>query len=214
MLLWLVFGLTMAVFGYEPCAYDDRTEVLITMFLAAAATLYVVSEKLPTVSFLTPIDKLVVATLLCIFGVQMQTIYLNVQCQAGETAHAEKVDDVTKWALPALYSLFNLIVFGPRTYRVWSAGNRPWGLPAGAEFTSWDSARKIDHNSSDDVILGSRRVSSAFQHAQLVDTDGDGIADAIDLDGDGVVDANMTKEFISEHSAGQLEMAERSTTGQ
>ena len=47
---------------------------LIATFLASAATLYIIGDKLPAVSFLTPIDKLVVATMLLILVIQFETM--------------------------------------------------------------------------------------------------------------------------------------------
>jgi hypothetical protein len=217
-LLWLVVGLAMAAFAFGPCEFDARTETLNTMFLAAAATLYVANEKLPAVSFLTPIDKLIIASLLALFAMQLEACYLKTICEPsfaekraygaeGESFDdqldreeaAQRVDTRFWVTLVILYMVVNAALFGP----IWlGIVRRNYGpdpsvsrIDKGATFVKYADILKKDHSSAGNIIVG-----LAHQHAsdptatkaRLIDVDGDGIVDGIDFDGDGIIDATVS----------------------
>jgi hypothetical protein len=61
--LWLTFGLSLAVFAYEPEHLEDRIEIVLNCFLAVISLLFVISTFLPVTSTLTIIDYVTLATL-------------------------------------------------------------------------------------------------------------------------------------------------------
>ena len=204
-LLWLVTGLAMASFAFKPCEFGARTQTLNTMFLAAAATLYVVGDKLPAVSFLTPIDKLIVVTLLCLFAMQMEACYLTTLCTDEDDteamAMADRVDTRFWVTLVALYVCINGALFGPLWFHILMRKGNPdprvSKIDKGAIYVPWDDIVKLDHTSAGNTVVGLAHIDGhghdpTGTKARLVDTTGDGQADAIDLDGDGEIDASIT----------------------
>ena len=56
-----------SVFFVDPSELLDRYEVLLNLFLAAVAFLFVVNDKLPKVSYLTLLDKSLLGTFVLLF---------------------------------------------------------------------------------------------------------------------------------------------------
>jgi hypothetical protein len=131
--LWLIATLVMSTFSHPACAYGDRTEGVLALFMATAATLYVVGASLPAASFLTPIDKLVVATLLLIVLIQLETMYLAKLCQNDGEKQAQEIDDYAVYVFALTYTLFNAAIFVPRVLRRWRAGLKPVSFLPGWE---------------------------------------------------------------------------------
>eukprot|EP00937_MAST-01D_sp_MAST-1D-sp2_P000253 g253.t1 len=197
-LLHLVCGLSMCVFGFDPCDYGDRTETTLTTFLAAAATLYVVGDKLPPVGFLTPIDRLIIATLLLLFAVQMECLYLKQEvCDEGDNqlGDATRIDRAFFFTVLTSYLGYNIWLFGPRAFRIWHAGNTPLLRLPEQSFRQWERIKRIDHSSPDDVRLGEGVTLEKWGSGMLYDLDGDGEPDAVDLDGDGKIDAMLVHNY-------------------
>jgi len=84
LLLYLIAVFSLATFVFSPEDFDARTQHTSTLFLASAATLYVVGEKLPPISFLTKCDKLIVATLGLIFLAQVECCIVKFMVDDGQ----------------------------------------------------------------------------------------------------------------------------------
>jgi len=64
--LWLIVLTSLAPYGIATDDFQGRLEVIFTLLLSTVALLYVVQESIPKVSFLTTVDKIVIATLLAL----------------------------------------------------------------------------------------------------------------------------------------------------
>ncbi|EJK62710.1 hypothetical protein THAOC_16664 [Thalassiosira oceanica] len=62
--LWIIVLTSIAPYGIDPSEFQGRLEVIFTLLLSSVALLYVVQESIPKISFLTVIDKVVIASLL------------------------------------------------------------------------------------------------------------------------------------------------------
>ena len=108
--------LNWSLFLYDPSELDARVNVCVTMFLATAALLYVVSESLPKTDFLTKLDQLILLTLFVQVLATIETwlVALMTREDWGMRKEAEAVDLATCWGIPAIVLMCNLALFGPR----------------------------------------------------------------------------------------------------
>jgi len=93
MLMWLLFTLNMSCFLFEPNMLEQRVNVTATMFLAAAATLYVVMQDLPKCDKLHRVDKEINATLVSLFGSAVWTMCVYVGYSDADGSFQEGTGD-------------------------------------------------------------------------------------------------------------------------
>eukprot|EP01047_Picozoa_sp_COSAG01_P111028 COSAG01_NODE_39826_length_471_cov_1.887097_1_plen_143_part_01 len=106
-----------------------------TLFLSAAAVLYVVGDSLPKMSYLTKLDKLIVATITTIFSVTVETCVVYMIASGNEivrhaivngnetfytkvnetyyTDVARTLDIQFGLLMPATYAVINVFLFVP-----------------------------------------------------------------------------------------------------
>ena len=77
-LMWLIVLLSMPVFLYDFDELKDRMGLVSTMFLATAATLYVVGSDLPKTENMNTMDELLLGTLAIIFAAGAESIAVSV----------------------------------------------------------------------------------------------------------------------------------------
>ena len=113
--LWCVCVLNWSLFLYDPSELDARVNVCVTMFLATAALLYVVSESLPKTDFLTKLDQLILLTLFVqvLATVETWCVALMAREDWGMREEADAVDMATCWGIPVIVVICNLALFGP-----------------------------------------------------------------------------------------------------
>lgn len=128
--LWCVCVLNWSLFLYDPSELDARVNVCVTMFLATAALLYVVSESLPKTDFLTKLDQLILLTLFVqvLATVETWCVALMAREDWGMREEAEAVDMATSWGIPAIVVICNLALFGPPA--IARCCRRKGGLPS------------------------------------------------------------------------------------
>ena len=113
--LWCVCVLNWSLFLYDPSELDARVNVCVTMFLATAALLYVVSESLPKTDFLTKLDQLILLTLSVQVLATIETwcVALMAREDWGMRDEAETLDIAACWGIPVIVVVCNLALFGP-----------------------------------------------------------------------------------------------------
>ncbi len=128
--LWCVCVLNWSLFLYDPSELDARVNVCVTMFLATAALLYVVSESLPKTDFLTKLDQLILLTLSVQVLATIETwcVALMAREDWGMREEAEAVDMAACWGIPGVVVVCNLALFGPAAVGRCCRGRG--GLPA------------------------------------------------------------------------------------
>jgi len=116
--IYLLLLLTMFVFVLEVEACADRLSLIITLFLASFAMLYVVEQHLPKTNFLTVIDKVVslsTVVLVCAAGA-VCLIYLMRPSWGPELANQCNTGVVC--ALSCSYVGGNICIFAPAWRRM------------------------------------------------------------------------------------------------
>jgi hypothetical protein len=110
-LMWLIVLLSLPtfLFGFEEL--EQRMALTATMFLATAATLYVVAQDLPKTEQLHKMDKLLLGTLGIIFATGAESIAVFLLHKTNVAA-ATKLEDLVSVSLPAAYFLLNVSLFG------------------------------------------------------------------------------------------------------
>lgn len=116
--LWCVCVLNWSLFLYDVGDLDARVNCCITMFLATAALLYVVSESLPKTDFLTRLDKLIVMTLTVqVFATVETWICALLVNDLGLEQLAQQIDFFCCIGLPAIVVMTNLFLFGKAAFK-------------------------------------------------------------------------------------------------
>jgi len=109
--LWLIILTSLAPYGIEVDDFQGRLEVMFTLLLSTVTLLYVVQESIPKVSFLTVVDKVVIATLLAL-SLSVLFSYLVVR-----SAHPETLNTMLAIANQAAYWLANIVLLVPPYWR-------------------------------------------------------------------------------------------------
>jgi hypothetical protein len=146
-LMWLIVLLAMPTFLFEFAELEQRMALTATMFLATAATLYVVGQDLPKTENLNKMDLLLMGTLGVLFTVGAVSIAVFL-LHRTDLAAAQAVQGFAVWALPALYLALNMALFACPCYRQWRRGPTPGDVRAERTFIPWASIWKVDPWSS------------------------------------------------------------------
>jgi hypothetical protein len=72
----LAFLWSLAIFFDDPADLMGRMGTTITLFLASVAFLFVVNDKLPKVSYLTILDKLILVSFVLLFAVAAESLFV------------------------------------------------------------------------------------------------------------------------------------------
>jgi hypothetical protein len=143
-LMWLIALLAMPTFLFRFEELGQRISIAATMFLATAATLYVVGQDLPKTPQLNKMDLLVLGTLGMLFAVGAESVAVFLLSKHDSEEAAKSVQDFTVRLLPALYVLLNIALFGQPWYRVWRQGPSPRYVRPEREFVPWKDVQRLD----------------------------------------------------------------------
>ena len=143
-LMWLIVLLSFPtfLFGFEEL--EQRVTLTATMFLATAATLYVVGSDLPKTERLNRMDKLLLGTLTCIFAEAAESIAVFQLHKEGSIDDAQAIEDTVTHLLPVLYLLLNVYLFGVPLFRTWSRGALPASLRQERVWIPFGDIEKVD----------------------------------------------------------------------
>ena len=108
-----------------------------TMFLATAATLYVVAQDLPKTEQLHKMDKLLLGTLGMIFATGAESIAVFLLHKTNVVA-AQALEHFVSVSLPAACFLLNAVLFGRPAVQLWFHGSHPKKILEERAFISWD----------------------------------------------------------------------------
>lgn len=143
LLMWLIVLLAMPTFLYGFDQLEQRMSLVSTMFLATAATLYVVGQDLPKTNDLNKMDKLLLGTLAIIFGAGAESIAVH-QMHVDDPDGAEELESAVTIALPVLYVVLNTALFLAPVLRVWSRGAKPAKMRKERTYIAWKDVTKVD----------------------------------------------------------------------
>ena len=114
-----------------------------TMFLATAATLYVVGQDLPKTEHLNKMDLLLLGTLGVLFAVGAESTAVFV-LHKTDLALAEALENATVLLLPVLHVLLNGALFAYPCYREWRRGAVPGYVREERVLIQWPDILKFD----------------------------------------------------------------------
>jgi len=165
LLMWLIVLLTMPTFLYEIEEVEQRMALTSTMFLATAATLYVVGQDLPKTENLNTMDKLILATLAVIFFVAAESITVFTLHKGNHIDAANRVQIISVVLLVAVYTILNVWLFVIPLVRLWRGGNQPSenAVDEGCEFVGWG---KVIHNDPWGLTTSKTRIRRDRQECQ------------------------------------------------
>lgn len=109
----LLVALAFSMFAQPVTDIGGRNSVVATYFLAAAATLYVVSSFLPATDYLTLVDMLVVITLgvITLMGIDAILVYTLIKTDVVDETTANTIDKVVAAALAVSFIVANVYIF-------------------------------------------------------------------------------------------------------
>jgi hypothetical protein len=145
LLMWLIVMLSLCTFLFDPSELEQRMNLTATMFLATAATLYVVGQDLPKTEKLNKMDKLLIVTLLMLFLVGGESCIVFLRSKGhndGERAPA--IDRYASIMIAFFYALTNLSLFLQPALRLWWHGDTPRFLPSERVFISYKDIPKYN----------------------------------------------------------------------
>ena len=83
--------------------FEERINMSLTLFLSAIAFLYIVSDSLPKLGYLTTMDKMVLACFFNIFFTIVETFVVFHVVDDKSTQKA--IDDISKYTFPIIFLL-------------------------------------------------------------------------------------------------------------
>jgi hypothetical protein len=167
--MWLIMLLAMPTFLFEFAELEQRMALTATMFLATAATLYVVGQDLPKTESLNKMDLLLLGTLGVLFAVGGESIAVFLLYKAGDLAAAQAVQDFAVCGvLPVLYLVLNLALFAYPCYCEWLRGAMPGDMDRERTFIPWaDVAKTNPWCAGEDAEIRGRGQGPAYSGSQI-----------------------------------------------
>eukprot|EP00935_MAST-01C_sp_MAST-1C-sp1_P000670 g670.t1 len=142
LLMWLIAGISMQVFLFSTEELEQRQELAATMFLATAATLYVIQQELPKLNFMNRMDKLLLSTLFLLFLVLVETA---VVFSIEDRDVADQMDLVCGVGLAFSYAIYSLVLFVPPLVGYWFCSPAvPKHVPPERNFIAWKHVPKVN----------------------------------------------------------------------
>eukprot|EP00937_MAST-01D_sp_MAST-1D-sp2_P000823 g823.t1 len=167
-LMWLIVLLSMPVFLYDFNELEQRMGLVSTMFLATAATLYVVGSDLPKTRKLNKMDKLLLGTLAVIFAAGAESIAVSFLHGSGDLDTADALEHATVVALPVLYVFLNAVLFGVPALKACCRdmnclSHVPQSVRKGRTFIPWDRINKVDPWAADSSDVKDKEVQEIWE---------------------------------------------------
>eukprot|EP00730_Choanoeca_flexa_P013721 TRINITY_DN5632_c0_g1_i1.p1 TRINITY_DN5632_c0_g1~~TRINITY_DN5632_c0_g1_i1.p1 ORF type:complete len:338 (+),score=72.64 TRINITY_DN5632_c0_g1_i1:236-1249(+) len=100
---WVVFWMDLDQFA-------DRMNVALTLFLANVAFLFVISDKLPKVDFLTTLDEIILWSFLMLFASAIECFAVQLYVKRDDLKTATDIDDWSRIGFPVVYLLVLLVL--------------------------------------------------------------------------------------------------------
>lgn len=102
--LTLVLLLSCTIFFVPIEGFHDRIAIALACFLACIATQFAMSFNLPKIAYMTPIDRLFLATYSCMaLGVAVSVF--ETAWMRGKPALLRRTDQFASWGIPVLYAV-------------------------------------------------------------------------------------------------------------
>ena len=126
LLMWLILGFAFTSFFLPVTNLEGRLNILATMFLASAATLYVLDADLPKTPDGTILDRLVIVSLIAQFTMTIVSCSFSymIDNDKMDISVAMAVDEQACIGLVAFYSIFNIYLFAQPAYRRFVVHNK------------------------------------------------------------------------------------------
>ena len=113
----LLQGTSWMVGEFEVDAFGERTNWLLTIFLAQSAFLYIVGDAMPRVSYLTTLDKFLILSTYALFASMVES-WLALRLARRDRARADRLDALYHSAQPVLYVLASAALWLPPIARM------------------------------------------------------------------------------------------------
>jgi len=105
--LWIIVLTSLAPYALDTRDAQGRLELVFTLLLTTIALLYVVQESIPKISFLTLVDKIVIATLLSLALSVLFCVLIST------SSYPERLNWILATANQVLYWVANIFLIVP-----------------------------------------------------------------------------------------------------
>ena len=119
---WWMALLSFRVFGYHVEQLAERDAIIATYFLASLSLVYVVGQFLPKLDFTTPLDDVLLLTMLIMVLEALASSIVHAGNNWGYGEAAVVADAWFMWLIMLGYAVGNVVILG--TYFAWGAGRR------------------------------------------------------------------------------------------
>eukprot|EP00041_Stephanoeca_diplocostata_P008428 m.125151 g.125151 ORF g.125151 m.125151 type:complete len:447 (+) comp17317_c0_seq2:1025-2365(+) len=109
--LFLIVLLSFLVFGFSIQEFEQRLNVLITLFLAGVAFQFTTSEAIPQVGYMTRLDRYLMVTYGFLASVGYESVLVNRLDLSGDTELANSIEKYSLYGFPAAWIVYNVCFF-------------------------------------------------------------------------------------------------------
>jgi hypothetical protein len=106
--LVLIVAMSWCVFWIDPKESGSQISVAITAMLTLIAYRFAVGSDLPAISYLTRLDKFILASTFLVYAGLVEVIITTNYAKSGKLALARAIDRWARWLFPATFVLLAL----------------------------------------------------------------------------------------------------------
>jgi len=151
---YLMTFLSWTQYTLDPGDFGTRMSIMLTLFLAAVAFMFVIGDSLPKIPYLTCMDKFLFSNFMSLFVICIEDAIVNylstwnLKNPNATPIDVETIDSSLFYVIAGTYVLFNIWLFGPVLYRKHRLQRDPAGTTL--ELTAVD--KKTDTDGFDYIV--------------------------------------------------------------
>jgi hypothetical protein len=109
--LALIVFMSWAVFWIDPGAFAPQIGAATASMLTLIAYRFALGNLVPKISYFTRMDIFITGATLMVFFALLQAIFTSRLASKGNATHAQRIDDVCRWAFPVLFLSLIVVSF-------------------------------------------------------------------------------------------------------
>lgn len=109
--LTLIVAMSWAVFWINPSEFGTQIGMAATSMLTLIAFLFALRSIVPPVNYLTLMDKFIMGSTVLVFSALIEAMTTGYLVAHDRRADALRMDRICRWAFPAVFATYALIIF-------------------------------------------------------------------------------------------------------